>query len=158
MRRYLSAFITLYLFWVLLSGYFTPFLLSAGAGCTLALLWFARRLDVIDSEGHPVELAQGAVAYWPWLFVEIIKSAWTVSRIIWHPSLPISPTMVRFRPLQRTAAGLVTHANSITLTPGTITVEATPDEFIVHGLTRDSARGTISSEMDRRVARCEGAP
>jgi multicomponent Na+:H+ antiporter subunit E len=156
MRRYLSAFIALYLFWVLLSGYFTPFLLSAGVGCTLAMLWFARRMDIIDGEGHPIEMARRAVAYWLWLFVEIAKSGWTVSRIIWNPSLPISPTMVRFRPLQRTAAGLVTHANSITLTPGTITVEATPGEFIVHGLTSDSAQGTIASEMDRRVAACEG--
>ena len=158
MRRYLSAFIALYLFWVLLSGYFTPFLLTAGASCALALLWFGHRLGVIDPEGHPVEMARRAVAYWLWLFVEIVKSGWAVSRIIWHPSLPISPTMVHFRPLQRTAAGLVTHANSITLTPGTITVEASAEEFIVHGLTRGSANGTISSEMDRRVAGCEAQP
>jgi multicomponent Na+:H+ antiporter subunit E len=81
-----------------------------------------------------------------------------VSRIIVDPRLPISPTMVRFRPTQKTNVGLVVHANSITLTPGTITVEAAPGEFLVHGLTRSSAEGTIDSDMDRRVSRCELAP
>ena len=70
--------------------------------------------------------------------------------------LPISPTMVRFRPSQRTVGGLVVHANSITLTPGTITVEAGRDEFLVHGLTRAGAQGCIDSEMDRRVSALEG--
>jgi multicomponent Na+:H+ antiporter subunit E len=52
--------------------------------------------------------------------------------------------------------GLVTHANSITLTPGTITVEADHDEFLVHALTRENAEGLAGSEMDRRVRRLEG--
>ncbi len=87
---------------------------------------------------------------------EIVKSAWDVSRIIVHPKLPISPTLVRFKPGQRTDVGLVVHANSITLTPGTIAVEASASEFLVHGITRASAQGTIASEMDRRVTACEG--
>ena len=151
-----SLFFTLYLFWLLLSGYFTPFLLSAGAGCALAVVWFARRMDVVDHEGHPIQLGMRIVAYWPWLIVEIVKSAWSVSRIILHPRLPISPTLVRFKPTQRTDVGLAIHAQSITLTPGTITVEAWPNEFLVHGLTRDGALAVIDSEMDRRVSACEG--
>ena len=151
-----SLFFTLYLFWLLLSGFFTPFLLSAGAGCALAVVWFARRMDVVDHEGHPIQLGMRIVAYWPWLILEIVKSAWSVSRIILHPRLPISPTLVRFRPTQRTDVGLAIHAQSITLTPGTITVEAWPNEFLVHGLTRDGALAVIDSEMDRRVSACEG--
>ena len=54
--------------------------------------------------------------------------------------------------------GLVIHAHSITLTPGTITIEAETDEFLVHGLTRSSAQGVIDSDMDRRVTACESAP
>lgn len=151
-----SLFFSLYLFWLLLSGYFTPFLLSAGAGCAVAVVWFARRMDVVDHEGHPIQLGMRIVAYWPWLILEIVKSAWSVSRIILHPRLPISPTLVRFRPTQRTDVGLAIHAQSITLTPGTITVEAWPNEFLVHGLTRDGALAVIDSEMDRRVSACEG--
>jgi multicomponent Na+:H+ antiporter subunit E len=79
-----------------------------------------------------------------------------VSKLIVHPRLPISPTMVRFKPTQRSHVGLVIHANSITLTPGTITIEASPHEFLVHGITRESAQAVIDSEMDRRVTRAEG--
>lgn len=152
----LSLFVVLYLFWLLLSGFFTAFLLSAGAGSALAVVWFARRMDLVDVEGHPIHLGPKVMLYWPWLLKEIVKSAWDVSKIIMHPRLPISPTLVRFKPSQRTDVGLVIHANSITLTPGTITIEASSGEFLVHGLTRRSAEGTVQSDMDRRVTACEG--
>lgn len=152
----LSLFVALCLFWLLLSGFFTPFLLAAGAGSALAVVWFARRMDVVDAEGHPVRLGLRALVYWPWLIKEIVKSAWGVSRIILASALPISPTLVRFRPSQATDVGLVLHANSITLTPGTITIDARADEFLVHGLTRDGAEAVVGSEMDGRVSACEG--
>lgn len=155
MYRSASLFAALFVFWLLLSGYFTAFLLSAGAGSALAVVWFARRLDVLDAEGHPVQLGLRALGYWPWLAVEIVKSAWSVSRIILDPKLPISPTLVRFAPGQRSDLGLVIHANSITLTPGTITIEAGAGEFLVHGLTREGAEGCVASEMDRRVSAFE---
>jgi len=129
--------------------------MSAGVGSELAVVWFARRLDLVDGEGHPIHIGPKALLYWPWLLKEIVKSAWDVSKIIVHPKLPISPTLVRFKPGQRTDIGLVIHANSITLTPGTITIEASAEEFLVHGLTRRGAEGTVDSEMDRRVTACE---
>jgi multicomponent Na+:H+ antiporter subunit E len=155
--RSFSLFIALDLFWLLLSGFFTPFLMLAGAGSALAVVWFARRMDVVDHEGHPIQIGVKALLYWPWLFKEIVKSGWDVSKIILNPRLPISPTLIRIQPSQRSEVGLVLHANSITLTPGTITIEAWPDEFLVHGLTIGSAEGTVNSEMDRRVTACEGA-
>jgi multicomponent Na+:H+ antiporter subunit E len=149
------AFVLLYAFWVLLSGFFTPFLLSAGLGCALAVVWFGRRMDVVDDESFPVALGPRLVPYWGWLIKEIVKAAWDVSKIILHPRLPISPRMVTFAPSQKTAVGLVVHANSITLTPGTITVEALPGEFLVHALTRAGADGVLSGDMDARVSACE---
>jgi multicomponent Na+:H+ antiporter subunit E len=151
----ISLFIVLYVFWLLLSGFFTAFLLSLGAGSALAVVWFARRMDLVDGEGHPIHLGLRVMLYWPWLLKEIVKSAWNVSVLIVHPKLPISPTLMRFRPSQQTDVGLVIHANSITLTPGTITIEASSGEFLVHGLTRASAEGTVASEMNRRVSACE---
>ena len=82
----ISLFVSLYLFWLLLSGFFTPFLLSAGVGSALAVVWFARRMDVVDHEGHPIRLGPKALVYWPWLLKEIVKSAWDVSKIILHPN------------------------------------------------------------------------
>ncbi len=154
--RLISAVAALYVFWLLLSGYYTPFLMAAGFGCVLAVVWFARRMDVIDAEGHPVQLGWRIVIYWAWLSKEIVKSAWDVSRIIVDPRLPISPTLVTLRPSQKTSVGLVVHANSITLTPGTITIEARPNEFLVHSLTRAGAEATVAGDMDRRVSACEG--
>lgn len=147
----------LFIFWLLLSGMYTPFLVLAGLGASIAVAALAWRMDVADREGHPVHLTAAAAAYWPWLIKEIVKAGWQVSRIILHPRLPISPTLVRFQPSQKSAVGLVTHANSITLTPGTITVEADHREFLVHALTRAAAAGVVDSEMDRRVSRFEGS-
>ena len=148
-------FVLFYVFWILMSGYLTPFLLAAGAGSSLAVLWLANRMTITDREGHPVHLLWSALLYWPWLVREILKSALDVSKVILDPRLPASPTVVRFKPRQRTVVGRVTHANSITLTPGTLSVEVGAEEFLVHGLTRASAAAAVDSDMDRRVARFE---
>lgn len=148
--------LSLFAFWLLLSGIYTPFLVLAGLGAALAVTALAWRMEVADREGHPVHLTPAALAYWPWLAKEIARSGLQVARIIVDPKLPLSPALVRFRPSQRSAVGLVTHANSITLTPGTITVEADHQEFLVHALTAEAAAGLADSEMDRRVSRLEG--
>ena len=146
----------LFAFWLLMSGIYTPFLVLAGLGTAVAVAAFAVRMEVADREEQPLYLVPAALAYWPWLALEILKSGWTVARIIVDPRLPISPALVRFRPMQESAVGLATHANSITLTPGTVTIEARHGEFLVHALTRAGADGLAGSEMDRRVRRFEG--
>ncbi len=147
---------SLFAFWLLLSGIYTPFLVLSGLGASIAVAALAQRMEVADREGHPIHLALAALRYWPWLFKEMVKSGWQVARIILDPRLPISPTFVRFKPSQKTPVALATHANSITLTPGTLTVDAGHDEFLVHALTREGAAGVVDSEMDRRVRRMEG--
>jgi multicomponent Na+:H+ antiporter subunit E len=151
-----GIFILLYAFWLLLSGYLVAFLLASGAGCALAAVLFSRHMGIIDREGHPLHLGGYAfLTYWPWLIKEIIISAWDVSRRILHPRLPISPTLGRFKPSQQSDLGLVIHANSITLTPGTIAIEVSRDEFLVHALTRNGAVTLAGSEMDRRISALE---
>jgi multicomponent Na+:H+ antiporter subunit E len=156
LARSISFLLALYAFWLLLSGMYTPFLMASGAGCALAILLLARRMDVVDHEGHPIQLGwRPFLSYWPWLGGEILKSAWDVSKRILDPRLPISPTLVEFAPTQRTDLGLVIHANSITLTPGTIAVEVEPGRFLVHALTAEGAAGLAGSEMDRRCTELE---
>ncbi|MCB1927337.1 MAG: Na+/H+ antiporter subunit E [Rhodocyclaceae bacterium] len=154
--RSISVIATLFLFWVVMSGFFTPFLLTMGLLSAGAVLWFAHRMDVMDHEGHPIHLGKNAFTYWPWLLKEIVKSAWEVSRIIVNPALPISPTMLRVKTTQKTPVGQVTYANSITLTPGTISVAIAGDEILVHALTREGAQGVADGDMDRRVTAFEG--
>jgi len=157
--RLAGVWMTLFAFWLLLSGFFTPFLVAAGAGCALAALALGQRMEVMDREGHPLHLSvRMALSYWPWLLKEIVKSGWEVSRAILRPRLAISPTLVRFRASQTTDLGLVIHANSITLTPGTICVAINGRELLVHALLRSGAESTgTGSEMDRRVAALEDA-
>ncbi len=150
------AAVILYAFWLLLSGIYTPFLLTMGALVSIAVVWLAHRMEVVDREGHPYHLSWSAAGYWPWLVKEILKSAWQVSRIIVDPRAGPTPTLTRFRPRQKTAVGLVTHANSITLTPGTLSVDVGHDEIVVHAFTREGAQSVHDSEMDRRVERFEG--
>ena len=154
--RLVSTFLVLFAFWLLLSGFFTAFLMLAGIGSALAVVLFARRMDVVDNEGHPIHLAPRALlVYWPWLLKEIVKSACTVASVIIRPSLPISPTLVRVRSTQKSDVGRATFANSITLTPGTLSVEVGEDEFLVHALTREGANDLAAGEMDRRVTAVE---
>lgn len=156
--RLLSFLSALFGFWLLLSGHYHAFLITAGLVSALAVALFAQRMDVVDHEGHPVHLAPRAVlSYWPWLIKEIAKSAWSVSKIIISPRLPISPTLVTVAATQRTAVGRTTFANSITLTPGTISVEVGRDQILVHALTREAAQDLAGGEMDRRVTAFEKA-
>src|SRR3972149_5284321 len=101
----------LFAFWLPLSGHSTPMLVPVGAVCAVACVLAAIRMRVADAEGHPIELFWGAITYFPWLFLEIAKSAWGVTKIILHPSLPISPTMTVVRASQKTPAGMATSAN-----------------------------------------------
>lgn len=154
--RTAGAALALFAFWVVMSGYFTPFLLTVGAVASVLVVLFARRLDVVDRETHPPQSVRVMLTYWPWLVWEIVKSAWDVTKLVLSPSLPISPTIVRVRPSQSSDVGRVIYANSITLTPGTVTIVAGRDEFIVHAITRAGADSLAAGDMDRRVARVEG--
>lgn len=155
--RHLSLAGFLFIFWLVLSGHYTPMLMTAGAVTALLCVLAAVRMRTVDAEGHPIELFPGAVTYFPWLLWEILKSAWSVTKVILHPKLPISPTMTVVRASQKTAAGMATYANSITLTPGTVTVGVKGNEFTVHAIVREGAMDLEEGGMDRRVSRFEGA-
>ena len=154
--RYFSLACFLFAFWLALSGHYTPMLVTIGALSAVACVLAAIRMKAVDAESHPIELFWGALTYFPWLFVEIYKSGWSVTKIILHPELPISPTMTVVKASQKSAAGLATYANSITLTPGTITVGVSGNDFTVHALVREGAIDLEGGGMDRRASQFEG--
>lgn len=154
--RYLSLASFLFAFWLALSGHYTLMLVSVGAVSAVVCVLAAIRMRIADAEGHPIELFRGAITYYPWLAIEIAKSAWSVTKIILHPALPISPTMTVVRASQRTSTGVATYANSITLTPGTITVGVSGNDLTVHALVKDGALDLEGGGMDRRVSQFEG--
>lgn len=159
MSRPISLSVFLAVLWLLLSGYFEePILLAMGAVSVLFVTLIAHRMDVVDHEGHPVHLSIRGLSYWPWLLKEIAKSAIEVSRLILDPRMPIDPSVLTIRGSQRTELGLVVYANSITLTPGTVTIALDGDRLTIHALTRGAASGWDESEMNRRVTALEQAP
>jgi len=141
--------------WLLLSGHYTPLLLGFGVGSSISVVLVSMRMDVIDHEGVPLYTTPRVLAYIPWLLLEILRANINVARIILDRRLPISPIMVHFQASQKTDLGRVIYANSITLTPGTITTGVEGSELEIHALTWADVDGREEDEMDRRVTRLE---
>ena len=153
----LSLGLVLCILWLLLSGYFfSALLLGLGLASAAAVVFIAHRMDVIDHEGHPVHLGWRAIIYLPWLLGEIVKANIDVARRIIQPSMPIRPNLLRVKASQKSELGNVIYANSITLTPGTVTVELDDGLLGVHAITAEAAEEVLSGEMDRRVTAMEG--
>ena len=156
MRHALSLFAVLYGLWLALSGHYTPFLLAIGAACAAFAVAVAMRMDVVDHEGHPVHLGYRIPLYWGWLTIQILLSALKVSRIVLSPRLRIDPVLETVPSSQKTDLGRVIYANSITLTPGTLSTSVMPDGIEVHALTRRGMDELKAGDMDRRVTAVEG--
>ena len=156
MIRHLSLALVLLGIWLLLSGHYGPLLIGLGVTSVVLTVWIASRLNVIDTEGHPIHIALRAFTYFPWLFWEIIKSNVDVARRVLSPSLPISPQVFSVPTSQKTPVGQTIYANSITLTPGTVTIDVRGSQLDVHALTTESADGVKTGRMDARVTRFEG--
>ena len=142
--------------WVLLSGIIEPLLLSLGVASGLAVAWLKARADRDDGEPVYFALRVGRLpGYLLWLSWEIVKSNVDVSRRILSPSLPIAPA-VRWLPAsQRSELTRVMYADSITLTPGTLSIDLTDDSVEVHALNEDSLDALERGEMDSRVGRLD---
>lgn len=153
--RTVSLGAALFAFWLALSGHYTAFLVTLGALSAVLCTFLAIRLRILD-DAHAVHLLPRALTYWPWLVWEVLKSAWGVTRIVLHPRLPISPTLFTVKPGQKTPVGIATYANSITLTPGTLTVSLENGMFLVHAISREGADDLETGRMDARVRRFEG--
>ena len=151
MLRTVSLFLVLMAVWLLLSGHYTPLITGFGVVSCLLSALIAYRMDVIDHESHPVQLGPRIIFYWGWLLVEIYKANLDVAKCILFPKKYLRPSMFTEKVTQKSDLGKVIYANSITLTPGTVTVDLDGDMIMVHALTKASADGVKSGDMDRRV-------
>lgn len=154
--RYLGGLLFyLAILWLLLSGHYTPLLLGLGALSCTVTAWLCRRMRIIDAETMPLHVLPRLPGYLLWLAAEIAKSNWAVARLVCSPALPIAPTMIDEDMGRKTQLGQVFYANSITLTPGTITVDLRGGHAQVHGITRATAAEVATGTMSRRVDRLE---
>lgn len=142
--------------WLLWSGHYVPLIIALGLVSTYAVMGLCLRMDIIDEESVPAHMWIGLPAYGLWLIKEIVCSSLVVAGRILSPRLRISPTLVCIRAQPRTGLGQVILANSITLTPGTITVRLRDGDLLVHSLSRRGADDLLRGGMNRRVAALEG--
>ncbi|MBK0398078.1 Na+/H+ antiporter subunit E [Limibaculum sp. M0105] len=151
--RLILITLTLFGYWLLLSGHYETWLVVSGGVLAVAVVLFSLFKGITDVESFPMERLPRAALYWPWLGWQMALSAINVSRIILDPKLPISPTMVKVRSNADSAVGIATYANSITLTPGTISVEVSERgrTIWVHAITREGAEGFADDPMNRWV-------
>ena len=156
MGRTVSLFLVLYALWLLLSGHYDPLLLGLGALSCAFVTWIAHRMDVVDREGHPIHLTWRALIYWPWLFWQIVLSNIATARIILTPRMPIAPKVITVTTSQLDHLGQAIYGNSITLTPGTVTLNVRGNSMEVHCLAERFAEDLETGEMDRRSTRMEG--
>jgi multicomponent Na+:H+ antiporter subunit E len=148
-----SVFLACLAFWVVLSGHFTALNLVLALLSSAAVTFLNRDIEAVS---RLLRVAPAFLGYLPWLLKEIVVANLQVARVVLDPALPIDPVVVRFKaPLSQDLA-LMTLGNSITLTPGTITLDVEDREFVVHALTTRAGADLVEGSMAQRVGRVFG--
>ncbi len=148
LQRFLFWTLLLFALWVLLSESYEPAHLAVGLAAAIGVA----ALNSRPAPTCPVSMHWVRVlAYFPWLFGRILASGMHLAYLILHPRLPIDPVLFRYRTQLPNDHALMLLGNSITLTPGTITVEAEAGELVVHALDGKSTEDLTSSRLERKV-------
>lgn len=157
MGRLILFIVALSALWLLLSGYFDkPLLLGLGAASVLFTAWLTARARILDNEGFPIGmLFGGLIGYIFWLTREIGKSNIAVARQALAVEPKLSPRMIVVPNPPRSVMGKVIFANSITLTPGTVSIDMREDEILVHALAEEFADIPAMTDMGERVKKIE---
>jgi multicomponent Na+:H+ antiporter subunit E len=150
---YLYTFMIMFAFWILLSGKFDAFHLTLGILSSAAVSFFSTDLlfHQRSKKGRLREIWR-FILYIPWILREIFSSTLHVAYLALHPRMidMIDPTIIAFQTRLKKDMGRVALANSITLTPGTITIRIEGDKYMVHALSQKSAKG-VPGEMEDRL-------
>ena len=156
MKTVILSLTSLFFVWLLLSGYFKTNLIVFGIlSCALVTL-ISIKLKIYSSSHERIKFNLRLPLYVPWLLKEIIKSNLHVARCILSSNTAIQPQTLHTKPSQKTNTGIAVHANSITLTPGTISVDINENEILVHALTNYTAQGIRDGDIDKQVSKLEG--
>lgn len=148
------ALIATWLFW---SGHYdNGFMLTLGGCSVLLTMVVCWRMKLVDQESVPIHLMLGAIPYTIYLVWEIVVSNLAVTKIILSPKMELHRNMVKVKAEQKTEVGNVILANSITLTPGTVSVSMDDNEILIHSLSYEGAEDELTGDMGDRVAKLEG--
>ena len=158
-------FAVLYGFWIVLSGRFQSKYLILGAFCALLVAYLTQDLAQLDGSRQRTRGPRGLsvlagvgrfVLYFFWLLWSVVQSNLEVAYLVLHPKLPIQPGLLRLRTKLRNRTGHIMLANSITLTPGTITVDFDDGTYSVHALVPSAAQSLLSAKMQSKLERIFG--
>ena len=138
-------------FWLSMSGMFTGMLLTLGVISVLLTLWMCKRMGILDAETAPYLFVPLTLSYFVWLGKEIYKANIAVVKAVMSPDMNISPAMVRVPVNRKTDIGATMFANSITLTPGTVSVEINDETILVHALLSEMAVADDFTEMGSKA-------
>ena len=150
----LILFLILLTLWLLMSGYYNILLISLGIISCSFCVYLAKRGKIIDDEGLPIFFMPRLLNYLMWLFKEILMSNLATAKVIINGK--VEPETFTVKASQVTDVAKVTYANSITLTPGTVTTKMQKNIFEVHALNSDFGKDVRTNEMDKKVTWLEG--
>ncbi|MCG8557754.1 MAG: Na+/H+ antiporter subunit E [Proteobacteria bacterium] len=154
-----GTWVLLIICWVTWSGHYSldhRFILGSGIASSLAVVLLALRMRLIDDENPPYQVSWRSLLYAPWLLWQVVIANIDVARAVLDPSL-LRRRLIRVKASQRSELGYVIYANSITLTPGTVTLDLRDGELLVHAVTTNAAEGLQTGAMDRMVSWLEGS-
>lgn len=138
--------------WVLWSGYLKPLLLGLGALSCVLTIWVVRRMGYFDDETFAFHYDWRLLGFWAWLGREVILSSIEVARVVLRRKVDVEPKIVDIDGKGLGPVDLALLGNSITLTPGTLTLDVYEGRLLVHALTPEGAAALQRGEMQRRVA------
>ena len=150
-QRSAGLLCVLIVIWLLWSGVYTPLMLVLGALSCVLSVYIAHRVGFFHREVFSLHLLPRLPRFWVWLGVEVVKSSVDVARIILHRHPPISPTVVAIDAATSDPVGQAILGNSITLTPGTVTLDVHNGQLRIHCLTKAGADALVAGDINRRV-------
>jgi len=157
LKTYAGTFIILMGFWLLITWSLHYQSILLGLVSSLIVVWFCRDILIFEDERPRVAIKNlfKLLVYIANLVIEIVKANIHVATIVLNPRMPISPTLVEFKTNVKSDLGKVILANSITLTPGTLTIDLERDVYLIHCLTRENAASVVNWHMATRLLEME---
>lgn len=152
MGYFFGLLVALVLLWQGLSFMDKPLIWGLGSASIVLTMVLAYRFDILDREGSPYGRLPALLVYWAWLVVEIFKANWVVIKACLRSNLDINPALVKVKTRCESDLAKTVFANSITLTPGTVSIAVESDKILVHALYEEEAGPGAFDEMDRRSA------
>ena len=149
--RMLAFLAVLIVAWVLWSWFFKPLVVALGLVSCVLVVFVMYRMEYFKSEHYALRFSAKLPLYWLWLLKEIFRSSLEVAKIVLNPRLPISPQTLDIDTGMDDPLAQAIYANSITLTPGTLTLDVYEGVIKVHSLTKEGADDLVTGEMARRV-------